>query len=42
MTSPHQAMPGTQLGDPARAAAAIIAVVEAGAALARTTDVVDA
>ena len=72
MTSAHQAMPGTQLGDPARAAEAIIAVVEsdasplhqilgsdshqlavariealtadieAGAALARTTDIVDA
>jgi NAD(P)-dependent dehydrogenase (short-subunit alcohol dehydrogenase family) len=30
MTDAHLAMPGTQLGDPARAAAAIITVVESG------------
>ena len=30
MTEAHQAMPGTQLGDPVRAAAAIIALVDAG------------
>jgi len=30
MTTAHQAMPGTQLGDPARAAAAIIAVADSG------------
>lgn len=30
MTRAHQAMPGTQLGDPARAAAAIVRVVERG------------
>jgi NAD(P)-dependent dehydrogenase (short-subunit alcohol dehydrogenase family) len=30
MTDAHQAMPGTQLGDPVRAAAAIIAVVDSG------------
>ncbi|RJK95948.1 SDR family NAD(P)-dependent oxidoreductase [Vallicoccus soli] len=71
MTAAHQGMPGTQLGDPARAAEAVVAVVdagdaplhqllgsdslalvgarlealaadvEAGAALARTTDIVD-
>lgn len=32
MTVAHQAMPGTQLGDPARAATAIIRVVESGTA----------
>jgi NAD(P)-dependent dehydrogenase (short-subunit alcohol dehydrogenase family) len=32
MTEAHQAMPGTQLGDPARAAAAIITVASTGAA----------
>lgn len=32
MTETHQAMPGTQLGDPAKAAAAIITVVVEGAA----------
>ena len=30
MTTAHQAMPGTQLGDPARAAGAIIAVADSG------------
>ncbi len=30
MTAAHQDMPGTQLGDPARAAAAIIALVDSG------------
>lgn len=30
MTTTHQAMPGTQLGDPARAATAIIAVADSG------------
>lgn len=30
MTSAHQAMPGTQLGDPVRAAEAVVRVVEAG------------
>jgi NAD(P)-dependent dehydrogenase (short-subunit alcohol dehydrogenase family) len=32
MTSAHQGMPGTQLGDPARAAEAIIAVVDSASA----------
>ncbi|TNM67354.1 SDR family NAD(P)-dependent oxidoreductase [Streptomyces sp. NP160] len=32
MTAAHQAMPGTQLGDPTRAAEAVIAVVESSAA----------
>jgi len=32
MTAAHQAMPGTQLGDPVRAARAIIAVVDSGRA----------
>jgi hypothetical protein len=30
MTAAHQAMPGTQLGDPAKAAAAIIAIAVSG------------
>ena len=32
MTAAHQAMPGTQLGDPARAAGAVIELVEKGSA----------
>ena len=32
MTDAHLAMPGTQLGDPARAAAAILSIAETGAA----------
>jgi NAD(P)-dependent dehydrogenase (short-subunit alcohol dehydrogenase family) len=32
MTAAHQAMPGTQLGDPARAAAAVITVARSGSA----------
>jgi hypothetical protein len=39
MTGAHLAMPGTRLGDPAKAATAIIGIAQTGRQLAATTDI---